>query len=244
MVVMNLPMDDEGRWKIDYDKAKDFWKNLDSVLPDEIGSVLTPMKTEKISFERSHSDDVDTVTDAENNLYTAAGVSSLLFNNSKASANALLLSIKADQALTYGIVKSIEDVVNRYIQYQSYGKNFKVTFLDVSPFNRKEVGDAYLKAATYGLPYISMYSASQGLGQAELDAMSYLEGTVLDLVDMFKPLLNSAQISSDERNKSSTEVIDVDKNEEGGRPEKSDDELTDSGEQSRNDSDDWDQTVM
>lgn len=129
--------------------------------------------------------------------------------------------------------------MNRYIQYQGYGKNFKVTFLDCSPFNRKELGDAYLKAATYGLPFISMYSASQGLGQAELDAMSFLEGDVLGLVDMFDPLRNSAQTPSDDGADN-----DPDKNEEGGRPTKDDEDLTDSGEQSRKDSDDWDQTSV
>jgi len=236
MVVMNLPIDDDGRWKIDYDKAKEFWSNLDSVLPEEIGSVLTPMDVDKISFERTHASDTDTVTEAEQNLYTAAGVSSLLFNNEKASANALSLSIKADQALTFGIVKSIEDMVNRFIQYQNYGKNFKVTFLDVSPFNRKEAGDSYLKAASYGLPTISMYAASQGLGQAELDTMSFLEGDVLGLVNMFRPVQNSAQMSSDGSGSISS---DTDKNEEGGRPESEDTELTDSGEQSREDGDDW-----
>ena len=242
MLVMTLPMDEEGRWKLDFKKAKEFWSNLDSVLPDEIGSILTPMDVEKISFERSHADDTSTVTQAEQDLYTAAGVSSLLFNNEKASANALLLSIKVDQALTYGIVKSIEDMVNRYIQYQNYGKNFKVTFLDVSPFNRKELGDAYLKAATYGLPTISMYAASQGLGQAELDTMSFLEGDVLGLVDMFDPLRNTAQMTSDERDKTRSgtgSTIEVDDNPDGGRPVLDDDEITDSGEQSRDDSDDW-----
>lgn len=239
MVAMKLPMDEEGRWKIDFDKAKDFWSNLDNVLPDEIGSILTPMDIEKVSFERSHADDTNTVTQAEQDLYTAAGVSSLLFNNEKASANALLLSIKVDQALTFGIVKSIEDMVNRYIQYQSFGKNFKVTFLDVSPFNRKEVGDAYLKAATYGLPTISMYAASQGLGQAELDSMSFLEGDVLGLVDMFDPLQNSAQMSSDDQSSSGSSNVEVDENPEGGRPVEEIDELTDSGEQTREDSSDW-----
>lgn len=238
MVAMKLPMDEEGRWKLDFDKAKDFWTNLDDVLPDEIGSILTPMDIEKVSFERSHADDTNTVTQAEQDLYTAAGVSSLLFNNEKASANALLLSIKVDQALTFGIVKSIEDMVNRYIQYQSFGKNFKVTFLDVSPFNRKEVGDAYLKAATYGLPTISMYAASQGLGQAELDSMSFLEGDVLGLVDMFDPLQNTAQMSSDNTG-SGTSHVEADDNPEGGRPAEEIDELTDSGEQTREDSSDW-----
>ena len=232
MLAMKLPMQDDGSWLLDLTKARDFWSNLDAVLPDEIGSVLTPMDIQKISFERSQNGDTDTITDAEQNLFTAAGVSSLLFNNAKASANALLLSIKADQAITYGIVKSIEDTVNRLIQAQSFGKNFHVNFLDVSPFNRKEVGDAYLKAASYGLPTVSAYAASQGIGQAELDGMSFLEGRVLGLQDLFRPLRSSTQMSS----------TDLDGNgatDEGGAPTKDIGELTDSGEQSSEDSDDW-----
>ena len=226
MLVMNLPMTDDGAWGLDYDRAKDFWKNLDEVLPEEVGSVLSPMKIDKISFERTHTGDTDTISDAEQNLFTAAGVSSLLFNNEKASANALLLSIKADQAMTYGIVKNIEAAINRLIQWQSYGKHFRVNFLDVSPFNRKEVGDAYLKAASYGLPTISAYAASQGIGQAELDSMSFLEGKVLGLQDLFRPIQSSTQMSS----------ADLDgggATDEGGAPIKDIGEITESGEQNR-----------
>lgn len=232
MIVMKLPINDDGEWVIDYDKAKDFWSNLDAVLPEEIGSVLSPMDISKINFERSNVGDTDTIAQAEQNLFTAAGVSSLLFNNPKASSNALLLSIKADQAITYGIVKSIGDVVNRFIQSQSYGKTFKINFLDVSPYNRKEMGEMYLKAASYGLPTISMYAASQGLGQAELDNMSYLETEVLGLQELFKPLLNSAQMSSSNLDSNGS-------TDEGGAPQKETGDLTDSGEQSREDGDDW-----
>ena len=228
MLAMKLPMQDDGSWGIDLDKAKEFWRNLDAVLPEEVGSVLTPMPIDKISFERTHTGDTDTIADAEQNLFTAAGVSSLLFNNDKASANALLLSIKADQSITFGIVKSIEDAVNRIIQEQSYGKNFKVNFLDVSPFNRKEVGDAYLKAATYGLPTISAYAASQGIGQAELDCMSFLEGTVLKLPDLFRPIQSSTQMSAaDLESKAATD--------EGGAPTKEVGEITESGDQNQED---------
>ena len=195
MIAMTLPMDKSGDWGIDLDKAKEFWRNLDAVLPEEVGSVLTPMPLEKISF---------------------------------ASANALLLAIKNDQSITYGIVKSIEDVVNRFIQSSNYGKNFKVTFLDVSPYNRKEAGDAYLKAAQCGLPTISMYAASQGLCQAELDTMSFLEGQVLELHKFFKPIQSSSQMSSKAlESKGATD--------EGGAPQKEPDELTESGEQNRED---------
>lgn len=228
MIAMKLPMDNNGNWGIDLDKAKDFWRNMDSVLPEEVGSVLTPMPLDKISFEHSNTSDTNTISDAEQSLFTAAGVSSLLFNNEKASANALLLSIKADQAITYGVVKSIGDVINRFIQSQTYGKNFRVNFLDCSAYNRKEVGDAYLKAASYGLPTISMYAASQGLGQAELDSMSFLEGEVLGLHKMFKPIKSSTQMSSSDLNSEAA-------TDEGGAPTKGVGEISDSGEQNQED---------
>lgn len=221
MLVMKLGISKDGTWEMDFDKAKDFWMNLDNVLPEEIGSVLSPMDINKISFERSSNSDSNSVSDAEENLFSAAGVSSLLFNNSKASANALLLSIKADQAMTFGIVKSIECVLNRFIQSQSYGKNFKVTFLDCSPFNRKECGDAYLKACQLGIPMVSYYCASQGLGQDEMDCMNFLEDNILGIKGRFVPLQSSSTQSKS--------VVDN----SPGRTEKEMDELTDSGEQTR-----------
>ena len=231
MVSMKLPMDDEGNWAIDYGKAVDFWRNLDSVLPEEIGSVLTPMDIDKISFEKANTASTNTVAEAEEALFTAAGVSSLLFNNEKASANALNLSIKADQAITFGIVKSIEDAINRLLQSQPFGKNFKVTFLDVSPFNRKEMGDQYLKAAQFGLPTVSMYAASQGLNQAELDSMNLLENDVLEIKKLFVPLSSSnTQSGSPSAATESKGATD-----EGGAPKKDAEDLSESGEQNQED---------
>ena len=232
MIAMDLPLNDNGEWGIDLVKAKEIWRNLDAVLPEEVGSILTPMKINKVSFERNHTSDTDTIAEAEQNLFTAAGVSSLLFNNEKASANALTLSIKADQAITYGIVKSFGDAINRFLQSQSYGKNFKINILDCSTYNRKELGDAYLKAASYGLPTISLYAASQGLGQAELDSMVFLEGQVLELPKLLQPLQNSAQMSSGSADSEGA-------TDEGGAPTKDTGELTDSGEQSAEQKDDW-----
>lgn len=232
MLAMKLPMMDDGSWGIDLTKAEDFWSNLDAVLPEEIGSVLTPMEISKISFEKSNTGDTETVGQAEQNLFTAAGVSSLLFNNEKASANALLLSIMADQAITYSIVKRIGNAINRFIHSQVYGKNFQINFLDVSRYNRKEMADGYLKAASYGLPTISAYAATVGIGQEELDSMSFLEGHVLDLPNLFIPVRSSTQMSSDELNGNGA-------TDEGGAPQKEIGDLTDSGEQSREDSSDW-----
>ena len=40
-----------------------------AVLPEEVGSVLTPMPLNKISFERSNAGDTNTIADAEQNLF-------------------------------------------------------------------------------------------------------------------------------------------------------------------------------
>lgn len=220
LLVMNLGIDDNGEWEMPLPKAKEFYHNLDNVLPEEVGSVLSPMKIDKISFERTHTGETDAVADAEQNLFSAAGVSSLLFNNSKASSNALALSIKVDQALTYSIVKSIETMLNRFIKRHGFGKYFKVTFLDVSPFNRKETSDAYLKAFTYGAPTISYYCAANGIGQDEMDCLMFLEDEVLELKDRFRPPANSANMSQQTS----------DEEQSAGRPKKDIEELSDSGE--------------
>lgn len=219
MVVMTLGVDAEGNWEIPLERAKQFYHNLDSVLPEEVGSVLSPMPINKISFEKSNTGDSDSVAEAEQNMYSSAGVSSLLFNNTKASANALLLSIKSDQCITYGVVKSIEAMVNRYLHHQSFGKKMRVTFLDVSPFNRKEMGDQYLKACQFGMPMVSYYCASQGLDQMQMETMNFLEDDLLQVKAKFIPLQSSAT-----RSASDNEV---------GAPEKDLEDLTEAGEQTR-----------
>lgn len=50
MLVMTLGINEDGDWQMDLDKAKEFWRNLDSVLPEEIGSVLSPMPISKIKY--------------------------------------------------------------------------------------------------------------------------------------------------------------------------------------------------
>ena len=227
LLVMKLLMDDEGRWLMDEKKSVDFFNNLSDVLPEEIGAVLSPMQVDKIDFENAASkSDADTVAQAEENVFTAAGVSSLIFNNARASSTALLVSIKADQAITYAIVKNIEAVMNRYIQSQSYGKNFKVEFLDISPYNEKELSDQYLKGCQYGAPMVSRYCASLGVNQAELENMNFVEVELLDFPSKLRPLVNSAQLGATDANGDTGQA---------GRPRKDSTELTDSGEQSRED---------
>lgn len=216
MLVMTLGVDNTGNWVMDFDKAKEFWSNLAGVLPPQIGSILTPMKIDKISFDHSGVAEIDRISEAENNLWSAAGVSSMIFNSKITSSNALLTSIKADQALTYRVVKSIEAMLNRFLKSKGYSKHFHVLFLDTSRFNRKEVSDMCFKGCQYGMPLVSMYCASLGLNQSDMMSVNWLEDKVLNITSKFRPLQSSATMSGS-----------------SGRPTVDAEDLSDSGEASR-----------
>jgi hypothetical protein len=72
---------------------------------------------------------------------------------------------------------------------------------------------------------ISYYCASQGLGQAEIDSMNFLETEVMELQNIFKPLVNGNNEKADDASP--------------GAPTKDDTELTETGEQTREDGSDW-----
>lgn len=219
ILVMKMMMNNDGRFLLDFDRSKQFWQNLDNVLPDAVGSVLTPFSVDKISFDRSAAAEANAVNDATSALWDSAGVSALIFNNVKSSSNALALSIKSDQGITFGIVKSIENMVNRYIQSTSFGKNFKVTFLDVSPYNRDEIGGQYLKMCNVGMPMVSYLAATYGMPQSDLNNMNCLEDDFLHIKERFMPLRST--------NTMSAEAV------EAGRPTAEAGELSDNGEIAR-----------
>jgi hypothetical protein len=214
---MKLAMSNDGRFLLAYDRSRAFWQNLDNVLPDAVGSVLTPFSVDKISFDRSAATEANAVNDATSALWDSAGVSALIFNSAKASSNALALSIKADQGITFGVVKSIEDAVNRYIQAAGAGKNFKVTFLDVSPYNRDEIGGQYLKMCTVGMPMVSYLAATYGMLQSDMNNMNCLEDDLLNIKQRFVPLRSTNTMSSTDTG-------------EAGRPEAEAGQLSDNGE--------------
>lgn len=112
-------------------------------------------------------------------------------------------------------------MVNRYIQNEKYGKNFKVNFLNISTFNRLKEGDSFLKAAQYGLPTIMAFAASRGITPAELDTMNFLENEVLELKDVLIPLKSSSTLSAKDSESETGEA---------GRPKKDIGDLSDSRE--------------
>lgn len=219
-----VPTDANGRVLMDMAYVKKFIDQATSEIPDTIGILYSPMKTDKITFDKDRTvADSNAVTNAEQQFWAASGVSELLFGSSKSSSNALAKSIIADEINIYPLLWQIERWINRRLMIQGRGNHFKIKFLDVTYFNDNDKFDYYRKAGEVGMPLKNKMAAALGYTPFETLVMGVLENDVLEMRDKVfsQPLYTSATMSSNTGD------------DEGGRPTKAADDLTESGENTR-----------
>lgn len=220
-LALEIPVDDEGTFLIDYDLCKEFYDMLCNVLPSNIGAIMTPMKLTSWDFERSGAvSDSDDVSKAESSMWAQAGVNKLLFGGGDdPSATTLALSTINDQAIVFAMMRQIERWINRKLKRMGGNVKFKIKILDVTHFNKKEMHDQLVKDGQYGLPVRSAIMATSGYSPSDTENMQYLENVILSLHENEIPLVSS----------------NVQSTNEGGRPtsEESGQPLTDAGDISR-----------
>lgn len=225
-IVEKIPLRDKS------DKNNDFLVDLKTVqmfhnktaglLPDELGIFSTPFEIETIEFSKDTSAN-DNVSDAEEAFYTASGTASQLFNAKGSTTATLSKSINVDEAEVFGVLRQLERIGTGKLKNEISGSfKFRLRILDNTIFNRNENIETLLKNAQYGLPVKMALCACLGISPSAVVSMNYLEEAVLGLSSSFIPLASSH-----------TQSGDSDPQNEGGRPEKKDDELTEKGEAQR-----------
>lgn len=220
---LEIPTGGDGTFLIDYDLCKEFYDMMCNVLPENIGAFMSPMKVTDWNFEKSGAvSGTDEVAAAENSMWQQAGVNKILFGGGEdPSSSTLNLSTINDQMIVFMMMRQIERWINRKLKSVSSSIKFKINILDVTYFNRVEMHNQYLKDGQYGLPVRSAIMATAGYSPSDLENLSYLENTVLELNKNEVPLTSSNTQSAADN--------------EGGRPTNESDglPLTDSGENSR-----------
>lgn len=216
LLVMKLGLSN-GEWEIDFEKAKEFWSNLDSVLPEQVGSVLSPMEIEKIGFDKSGTAETDKIAESEKHLWAAAGVSGQLFSGDVSTSRSLEISVLTDQAFTYSVVQDFAAALNRILQKQSFSKNFAISFLNTSYINRESYAKLLMSTIQYGFPTINMIMSTLGIEPLHTMGLNFLETDVLNLSKKFIPLKSANTVSKSDL----------------GAPEKDGGDLSDEGERSR-----------
>jgi len=221
MIAGEVPIDNNGKPLIGWDMYLKYYTQLENAVGDGVGLAISPFTLKSFDFEQSGSTaEIDNVSRAIDNYWTTAGTSGLLHGVSNNTSGVTKLAIQNDENYVLGIVQQIERMLNLYLKTHFSGTNkFKITLLPITIYNRNEFIEMYKGAVAFGLAK-SHYAAALGITQADVEGLSYLENDVIQIDELLKPMVNSHNASSDELSRQ-------------GRPESSDDELSDSGEQTR-----------
>jgi len=190
----------DGAFLLDYDLCKDFYNMLCSVLPSNIGAIMSPMRISSWNFERSGvTSDTNEVAKSEASMWQQAGVNKILFGGGEdPSASTLELCTVNDQMIVFGMMRQVERWINRKLKQMSTAYHFKVSILDVTIYNREKMHSQYLKDGQYGLPVRSAIMATQGFSPSDMEGMYYLENSILELPDKEIPLTSSNTQSASE----------------------------------------------
>jgi hypothetical protein len=201
ILTQELPMrkdsDNNNDFMIDKDMMMFFHNMASDTVPDNVGVITSPMKIEPIKFDKDRADN-DGVAKAERDFWSGNGTSQLLFNADKSTSQGLLMSIKTDEQIVFGLLTQIERWLNRYLKFENKDLMFNVRILPITEYNKQEMYKMYLEAGQFGIPVKSFVNAVVGLDPIETMNMAYLENDLLKMHEEFKPLMSSHTMNGEE----------------------------------------------
>lgn len=208
---------DPDQFSVDVDLCVDYYEKLKASLPPYIGAAITPMPLDTISFPDDQASDTTKVQKATKEVLNTSGGAQVLNSASITGAEALRASLRADTEFAIStLLGQIQGWVNRMLNCH-LSNPAKVKFFEISVYTKQELKESMQKDLQYGFPNILALNTLNGFSEMDTLALNYLETDVLNLTGKFKPLTSANTVS----------------NSEGGRPEVSDTEISDSGSETR-----------
>jgi len=177
------------------------------------------MKVDTISFDRSNSSaDTDTLGKAIRNLFNNSGVSEVVVAGG--GTNPSTLAIKygqiADTNNTWTLVNRFEFWLNYYIS-QNISKGYVFEIFKMTDFNRQEFITEKRELATLGGSATDLIAAVDGSPYRAINKLRFESS--LGIRDLMVPLQSSYNMTTDSN---------------VGRPTADDDEISPSGDRTRN----------
>ncbi len=211
--------DGDDQFELSGETIMTYYNLISSVLPRGIGALLSPMPIKEISFPKQNTD-IDNVANATRNYWDATGTAEVLFGSGAVNAGTLKYSIKTDEVFLFKLYRQLERWLNKKFKMALNGK-FEVKLLDVTEFSKQETIDNLIKAAQYGVPVKTYLSSAMNVTPSEMVSLTILENDILGLHKNWIPL-NSSHTQSGTG--------------EDGRPTESEEDLGESGQQTRDNS--------
>lgn len=200
-----------------------YYEKMLENLPDYIAAALIPADVDKdnvLDFSTTSSDkDVDRLEQSEKTLLGTAGGGAVLNANMITSTAAFNAWLKSESEFAISpLIPQIQGFTNRMLKYDC-ANPCSVKYFEVSIYTKADVQKSLLESCQYGFSNRLAYNTFNGISERATIAMASLENNILGLPDIMIPLSSSYTQSGDS---------------EGGRPEVPAEELSGSGERSRN----------
>ena len=213
-------------WKADPTLVERYLnKMINEALPDYISAALVPGKLNEISFPEDQANDTNKVEKATEAVLNTAGGAEILngatINNTYAFKMATIAN--TEYAIS-SLLPQVQGWVNRMLGVILGNNASKVKFFEVSAYTKEDFKEQLLDSAQNGLPTKLAYNTLNGFSEKETLALNFLEEDVLNLKDKLVPLSTSYTQSDD----GYTDEVGQ------GAPEKNPEDLSPSGERSRN----------
>ena len=227
IIIQKMPVDKNGDLVFDVDEAQQLHNNAVAMLKKAIGiDVLTTFADVDVAdmSDNRSSATTDDLERVERSVYNEAGVSQMQFNTD--GNIALEKSILNDAASLYNLILQFESFMNDLIEkYNKKPKKYyyRAQILTTTIYNYQDMAKMYKEQMQVGfskmLPQIAM-----GQAQSTILANAYFENQLLDLINVFIPPMMSSTMNSDVLNRINQQNRSGDSGNQGGRPEKADDE--------------------
>lgn len=205
-------------WAVDINTALDYYKRLEESLPPYIGSVVTPIPLDVISFSDDQTTDTTKIQNATKEVLNTSGGAQILNSSTISGAEAFRAATRSDTELAISsLLGQVQGWTNRMLSYL-VSDPAKVKFFEVSAYTKDAFKESLQKDLNYG--FVSALAINSLNGFSELDtlALNFLERDVLQLDKKFIPLQTASTQSG---------------NSEGGAPEKSDTEISGEGSETK-----------
>lgn len=232
-----IPYEDVEKPKVPLQLAKQTIAMLQSALPQGVVTFSTPLEVQNpITLQSSNTQENITGL-GEQNFFSAVGIAGNVMGVGEAKNQAALdFSNLTDFGFVSYLYRQFDSIVNLLIMIYVNENDWKIKFFGNTYRHEKEVKDASSMFSTNNLP-AEYLGANLGFEPQEFEYMLEL-GDKSKLKDLMKPLVSQFQQSSNQSvsnntkkdNSNSSASTDV-----GGRPELDSDELSDGGEQARQD---------
>lgn len=222
LITATIPLidgsDSPDDWAVDVNTALDYYRKLEASLPDYVGSAITPIPLDVISFSDDQTTDTTKIQKATKEVLNTSGGAQILNSSTISGAEAFRSATRADTELAISsLLGQISGWTNRMLSYL-VSEPAKVKFFEISSYTKDAFKESLQKDLNYG--FVSTLAINSLNGFSELDtlALNYLENDVLKLNEKFIPLQTASTRS--------------DSNETGAK-EKSNTQISDEGEETR-----------